>query len=210
MTRLLAVAVLTAAVEAYLVARYAEFGALFHYWLHGLYGVAAGLVVTAVVAALRRRRQRAGGAALIAAALLGHLFFAAPDIVFLALDTPHAGWMDVFGAHITVHFVPLPVLSAFVAFALAVCAGAAAALRRRAAALATAGGVAVLFAVGLLLARPLPATLEDVRDHPGIALDDVRDHPGIALDDVRDRASTALNCVLPTAAPDGYIAASQG
>ncbi len=167
MRRLVVVGLVAAAGEWYFAVRYAAFGALFHYWLHGLLGVAAGLI--AVVAVRTARPGRPHHVDVVSAALLGRLFFAAPDVIFLALDTPHAGWMDVFGAHISVHFVPAPVPFAYAVFVLAVVAAAAvtAGLRRAGAVLAA---VAVaLFVGGLAVRAPLPRTLDEVREAPGIA-----------------------------------------
>jgi hypothetical protein len=95
--------------------------------------------------------------------------FAAPDVLFLALDTPHAGWMDVFGAHISLHFVPAPVAWAYAAFAVAVVAASLGALGRRRPAAGLAVAVVVLLVAGLAVRQPLPRTLDDVRGDPEIA-----------------------------------------
>ncbi|CAN5849076.1 hypothetical protein BH20ACT7_BH20ACT7_19120 [soil metagenome] len=168
MRRLLVTAALALVGEVYLAVRYAEFGALFHYWLHGLWGMAAGLAV--VVLGRSARSPRTGpGAQLVAAAAVGRLLFAAPDVLFLALDTPHAGWMDVFGAHISLHFVPAPVAWAYAAFAVAVVAASLGALGRRRPTAGLGVAVVVLLVAGLAVRQPLPRTLDDVRGDPEIA-----------------------------------------
>jgi len=166
--RLLIAAALALAGEVYLALRYAEFGALFHYWLHGLWGMAAGLAV-AVLWRSARSPQTGPGAQLVVAAAVGRLLFAVPDVLFLALDTPHAGWMDVFGAHISLHFVPAPVAWAYAAFAVAVVAAAMGALRRRRPAAGVAVGVVIMLVTGLAVRQPMPRTLDDVRGDSEIA-----------------------------------------
>lgn len=156
-------AALVVAGESYLAFAYAQFGALFHYWLHGLTGAAAGIVVWV---ALGRR----SGAGLLGAATLGRLLFAAPDVLFIAADLPHERWMEVFGAHISVHFMPAPTLLALVTFALAVAAGTAATLGRRKLAAGSSLVAAAVLVLGLAMRAPLPATLEEVRDAEGLAL----------------------------------------
>jgi hypothetical protein len=166
--RLLITAAVALAGEVYFALRYAEFGALFHYWLHGLWGMAAGLAVAVLWRAARSPRT-GPGAQLVAAAAAGRLLFAVPDVLFLALDTPHAGWMDVFGAHISLHFVPAPVAWAYAAFAIAVVAASLGALGRRLPAAGLAVGVAIALAAGLVVRQPLPRTLDEVRSDPQIA-----------------------------------------
>ncbi len=162
------VAAASAAVEATLASRYADFGALFHYWLHGLTGVAVGLALLAVAGLVRRSPPTAGQVVLAAA--LGRVLLAAPDVLFVAASLPHERWMDVFGGHITVHLVPAPLLVAYATFVLGV---AAATLtftgRRRAGGAAGLATVTVLVAA-LALASPLPTSLDDVRSDPDLAL----------------------------------------
>ncbi len=168
MRRLLIAAALAFAGEVYLALRYAEFGALFHYWLHGLWGMAAGLAVI-VLWRWARSPQTGPGAQLVVAAAVGRLLFAVPDVLFLVLDTPHAGWMDVFGAHISLHFVPVPVAWAYAAFAVAVVAASLGALGRRRPAAGLGVAVVVLLAAGLTVRQPIPRTLDEVRGDPEIA-----------------------------------------
>jgi hypothetical protein len=168
MRRLLVAAAVAVVGEVYLALRYAEFGALFHYWLHGLWGMAAGLAVVVLWRTARSPRSPAG-AQLVAAAAVGRLLFAVPDVLFLALDTPHAGWMDVFGAHISLHFVPAPIAWAYATFAVAVVAASLGALGRRRLAAGLAVAVGVMLTAGLAVRDPLPRTLDDVRADPRIA-----------------------------------------
>lgn len=97
-------------VEVNLSFRYAELGAQFHFWLHGLFGAAlglAGLTVLRLVTAWRRNRDPASGAvAPWEAGWLGHLYSAPPDVLFLIFGVLHVLWMDVFAFHITRHFIP--------------------------------------------------------------------------------------------------------
>lgn len=160
----LAVATLVV-VEAYLTHRYLAFGAQFHLLLHGYVGAAVGLAAWAVA----HRRGAAAGAAPWLAAGAGHLASAAPDVLFLAADLPHQTWMDVFVAHISIHFVPAPLWWSFGMLAIGVLAAAAATLGRRLVAVTAAAGVVLAGAMGLALADALPRTLQQVRAHPQIA-----------------------------------------
>jgi hypothetical protein len=164
----LGAAVLLAA-ELYLYLRYAALDGQFHFWLHGLLGWALALVV------LTALRLRAGGSARPArvtaweAVGLAHLYSAFPDIMFLTGEVLHARWMDVFALHITVHFIPAPVLTALVLFLLATaCYGLAMSRRRRAAAGGLIAAGATL-AVAVTFAAPLPSSIEDLRDDPRLA-----------------------------------------
>ncbi len=155
--------------ESYLYWQYAAHGAQFHYFIHGFTGVAAGVAVLVLV---RGGRVSTRGPAfdVVLAAAAGRLLSAMPDVLFLAADLPHERWMDVFVAHISVHFVPAPVAATFTVFVLAVAGATAAALGRRLAGLTTAGAAVVLLVVGLAARAPIPRTLEEVRERPGIAL----------------------------------------
>jgi hypothetical protein len=166
--RVAVTALVMAAAEAYLALRYAALGALFHYWLHGLTGAAAGLALVPAERLLRPTRHR--HLTVLAAAATGRLFFALPDVLFLAADLPHATWMDVFGGHIAVHFVPAPLAVAFAVFALGVVAAALAVSDRARDGAAVATLAVVVLGAAFALRAPLPRTLDEVREHPGVAL----------------------------------------
>lgn len=156
--------------ETFLLLRYAAFGAQFHYFLHGFVGVAVGLAVLALARAASPRVAASPRATVLGAAVAGRVMAAAPDILFLAADLPHERWMDVFLAHIAVHFMPAPVATAFGLFVIGVAAAGAAVLGRHRAAVVAAVAVLVLLGAGLVVRDPLPATLDDIRAHPEIAL----------------------------------------
>lgn len=152
---------LVIAIEVALYRRYAVLGAQFHFWLHGLSGAALAFVLLTLVG-LARRRPPAG---VWAAGLGGHVYSAFPDVLFLLGGVVHTYWMDVFAFHVALHFVPAPLLTMFVVFALSLCAWAAVSLGwRRVAEGLTVAAVAVT-AVALLARQPVPATLQQVREH---------------------------------------------
>lgn len=151
-----------AAVEVWFFVRYAAGGALFHYWLHGLLGGALGLWLL-TVARLLWPRGEARQWRTHEATLMGHLWSAVPDVLFLTAGLLHATWMDVFSLHITAHFLwPGPLLAALVLWTLSVAGWVAVRLgARRTAASALLVAVAFL-SVAVALRQPLPRTLEQV------------------------------------------------
>lgn len=155
-------AVLVVAVELYFFARYAENGALFHFWLHLLLGGWLGLGLLTVHRLVRRRASQVRP---WNAGFFGHMYSAVPDVLFLAAGLLHAAWMDVFALHITAHFLwPNALVAGLVLWSLAVLAHAAAVCgARRLATGALLGGVAVL-AVGVAFRAPLPSTLGELRE----------------------------------------------
>jgi hypothetical protein len=156
--------------EIYLYLRYASLDGQFHYWLHGLLGWGLGLVL---LAGLRLRGRHSAYRTWLTpweAVGLGHLYAAFPDILFLTGGLLHVRWMDVFALHITVHFIPAPVVTVLVVFLLATLGYAFAISRRRRAA---AGSVVVAggaFAVAVGLAAPLPSSIDELRHDPRLAL----------------------------------------
>jgi hypothetical protein len=164
--------------ELYLYLRYGSLDGQFHFWLHGLLGWALGLSVLAVL------RLRAGGSARPArvtaweAVGLAHLYSAFPDILFLTGEVLHARWMDVFALHITVHFIPAPVLTALVLFLLATAGYGLAMSRQRRAAAGGLIAASATLAVAVAFAAPLPSSIEDLRNDPRLALH--RDHHHIS------------------------------
>jgi hypothetical protein len=156
--------------ELYLYLRYDSLDGQFHFWLHGLIGWALGLSVLAVLRLRARDDVRPALFTAWEAVAVGHLYSAFPDILFLTGELLHARWMDLFALHITVHFIPVPVLTALVLFLLATVGyGLAMSRRRRAAAGAVIAATATL-AVALTFAAPLPSSIEDLRDDPRLAL----------------------------------------
>ncbi len=149
--------------EAYFYLRYVQLGAQFHFWLHALLGGALGLGLLVLARLVRpglARPWRAGEAGLV-----GHLWSAVPDVLFLAAGVLHVAWMDVFSLHITAHFLwPGPLLAALVLWGSTVLAWTAERLgERRLAAGALLLGVAFL-GVAVALRAPLPTTLQQVID----------------------------------------------
>jgi hypothetical protein len=175
---------LTAAVvllaEVYLYSRYAELGAQFHYWLHGLLGAALGLSVLSATRLLAHRRPtqdpqpRQPWLTAWAAAGLGHLYSAFPDILFLAAGVVHDHWMDAFALHITIHFIPSPLPTMLAVFLLALASYGLATSQRSGPAAAATAGAALAVAVALPLAAPVPDDIQDLRSDPRLAYH----HPG--------------------------------
>lgn len=93
--------VLAVVVEVALFLSYRGHDARFHWFTHFFVGVSVALLVMAAVA-LRTRRPVPLP---LVWPLAGHLFAMFPDVVFNA-GVAHEGWMDVFLAHISSHFVP--------------------------------------------------------------------------------------------------------
>lgn len=154
-------AVLVIAVELYFFYRYAENGALFHFWLHLLLGGWVGLGLLTVHRLVTRRGSRVRP---WNAGWFGHMYSALPDVLFLMVGLLHGTWMDVFALHITAHFLwPNALVAGLVLWCLAVLAhGAAVWGARRVAAGALLIGVAFL-AAGVALREPLPSTLGELR-----------------------------------------------
>ena len=172
MSRRILSAALVLLVEGYLYVRYAQLDAEFHFWLHGLLGGALGMAaVTAVrLVTSRRRPHRRPAVAPWEAGGTGHLYSAVPDVLFLGFGVLHMLWMDVFAFHITVHFIPAPLITLLVVFLLSLAAyGLAMSGRVRLAAAALAAS-AVACTAALSVAAPIPADIEDLRAHPRIAL----------------------------------------
>ena len=139
----------------------------FEVWLYTRYA-ALGLVALTVLRLARRRTD--GGTAPWEAGWLGQLYSVFPDILFLAFGVLHMLWMDVFALHISLHFVPRPLVTMWVLFTLSLLAyGFSRSDSRRLSALAVAAFVAT-GAMSLALARDLPVTLGEVRGHDGLAL----------------------------------------
>jgi hypothetical protein len=162
--------------EIYLYLRYASFDGQFHFWLHALLGWALGL---AVLTALRLRggdNARPVRVTAWEAVGLGHLYSAFPDILFLSGELLHARWMDVFALHITVHFIPAPVLTVLVLFLLATAGYGLAMTRRRRAAVGGLIAAGATLAVAVTFASPLPSSIEDLRENPELALHRDRHH----------------------------------
>jgi hypothetical protein len=148
--------------EVWFFVRYAAGGAEFHYWLHALLGGALGLSLLTVLRLLHPRGEARQWRA-HEATLVGHLWSAVPDVLFLAGGVLHASWMDVFSLHITAHFLwPGPLQAALVLWTLAVLAWVAARTgARRSSAAALLVAVAFLAVAGALR-EPVPRTLQQV------------------------------------------------
>jgi hypothetical protein len=165
--------------EGYLYFRYARLGAEFHFWLHGLFGAALGLAALTIVRILRTRQQGDPARGVVApweAGWLGHIYSALPDVLFLGFGVLHVLWMDVFAFHITLHFVPVPLITMLVLFLLALAAyGLAASRRPRYAVTLLIAGTGVLLAA-LALADPIPDSLADLHADRGFGLCPVGPH----------------------------------
>ena len=154
--------------EAWLYDEYADLGAHFHFWLHSLFGGALGVAALTLLRVARRRRN--GAVAPWESGWLGQLYSAFPDILFLGFGVLHMLWMDVFALHITLHFVPRPLLTMWTLFALTLLGYGLAMSGRARSALAVLGLSGAVLAAVLAAAPGLPDTIGEVRDHDGLAL----------------------------------------
>ncbi len=164
--RALIVPVLVVAMELWLFRAYARLDALLHYWLHALLGAVLAVGLLTVVALVRRRAPRGAWAA----GGMGHLYSATPDVLFLVAGILHVGWMDVFALHIRVHFIPLPLGTLFGLFALVLGGWTAAALGRRGVSAVSLAAAGVVVVAAFALAQPPPASLQQLREAPSLAL----------------------------------------
>ena len=154
--------------EVYLYDAYADLGAQFHFWLHSLFGAALGLAALTLLRLARRRRD--GAVAPWESGWLGQLYSAFPDILFLGFGVLHMLWMDVFALHITLHFVPRPLLTMWALFALTLLGYGLAMTGRRRTSLATLSVSGAVLASVLAAAPDVPSTIGELRDHDGLAL----------------------------------------
>jgi hypothetical protein len=161
--RLLGVAAL-AALEVYLYRRYALLGSQFHFWLHLLFGAAIGLSAWTVARVLRPTWRHG----LLAMTALAHLWSAFPDVLFILGGVLHQRWMDVFAAHISMHFVPRPIVTSAVLTVLAGIGASLARVDRSRLAVFMVAMTALGAAGALLLRTPIPDTLTQVRADPQI------------------------------------------
>jgi pimeloyl-ACP methyl ester carboxylesterase len=99
--RLLGQLALLAAVELLLFASYRGHEASFHWATHFLVGVSMAAVTNMMWLALKGAPARWQ----LVSVLAWHLFAMFPDLLFRA-GVPHDGWMDVFLAHISSHYLP--------------------------------------------------------------------------------------------------------
>jgi hypothetical protein len=174
-------------VEAYLYYRYAQLDAEFHFWLHALLGAALGLAALTglrLASGGRRRRPSRDGAAPWASSLVGHLYSAVPDVLFMVFGVLHVLWMDVFAFHITIHFIPAPLLMMLAVFLATLAAYGLAMSHRRAPAVAALAAAAAVLVAGLALARPIPDDIQDLLVQRGLALCPV-DHTSHSTEHVR-------------------------
>ena len=104
------------------------------------------------------------------AGLAGHLYAAAPDVLFVAAELVHQWWMDVFALHVSIRFIPAPPAVLLVVFTLALAGWAAAVLGRRRTAATTLVATLVLFVSALALRGEPPTTLHQLRRAPQLAL----------------------------------------
>ena len=166
--------------EGYLYIRYVQLGAEFHFWLHGLFGAALGLAALTAVRMLRSHRRGSDPARGVVApwegGFLGHLYSAVPDVLFLGFGVLHVLWMDVFAFHITLHFIPAPLVAMLMLFVLTLGAYGLAASRHPGSAAGTLAVASGVLVVAVLLAEPIPNSLTDLHIDRGFGLCPVRGH----------------------------------
>lgn len=164
--RILAGAIVVLAVEAYLWWRYALLGAQLHFWLHLMHGMAFGLGTWTVARLVVNRSLDAAvhrGAA-ASAAFGGHLFAAMPDLLFIAGGVVHMRWMDVFAVHIRGHMIPGALWVSVGMVGLAAAGWVAMTADRSRSAWAFISALVLTVAISLMIAPPIPDTLEEVRE----------------------------------------------
>lgn len=86
----------------------------------------------------------------------GHVYSAVPDVLFLGFGVLHVLWMDVFAFHITLHFVPVPLVTMLVLFVLTLLTYGLAASGKALAAVGVLAGATGVLVIALALAAPLP------------------------------------------------------
>lgn len=152
------------ATEAFLYQRYAAFGAEFHYWLHGLFGVTLGLLVVSAGHLCGKRLPISG---VWLAGVAAHLVSATPDALYLNVGVLHMRWMDVFAFHISVHFIDGPLVVALILFVTALLAWGAAVLQHPRVALSAGALAVVVMASALATRSPIPSNLIEVQEQSG-------------------------------------------
>jgi hypothetical protein len=165
--------------EGYLYFRYARLGAEFHFWLHGLFGAALGLAALAIVRIARARHHRdpaRGAVAPWEGSWVGHVYSALPDVLFLGFGVLHVLWMDVFAFHITLHFIPAPLITMLGLFLLALAAYGLAASRHPWYATTTLIAGTGLLLAALAMAAPIPGSLADLHLDRGFGLCPIGPH----------------------------------
>ncbi|WP_341251313.1 hypothetical protein [Euzebya pacifica] len=153
-------------VEVGLWWRYAQMGAEFHFWLHGLLGGAIGVAAATVWALARGRRP----GAVWGSGFAGHVWSAFPDVLFISAGILHQLWMDAFAFHIAIHLIAAPLVTMLGVFALTLLAWLLASWGRPALAGGAIGLAAGVTTVALLLAPGIPTSIEQLRESPQIAL----------------------------------------
>lgn len=151
-------------VEIILYRQYASLGAEFHFWLHGLFGVTIGVCA---LTAWRLLRPRPSSLSPWEAGVLGHIISAVPDILFIAVGVLHVYWMDVFALHISVHFIPAPVVTMLILCLLSLLSYGLVADGYRRSAIGCLGVVAVLLSLSLTFRQPIPTDLKQLEQHSG-------------------------------------------
>lgn len=157
---------LVVVIEVVLYVRYAAAGAQFHFWLHGLFGFALGLAALTVLRLLHgESRVRAPESGLV-----GQLYSAFPDVLFASFGLLHVLWMDAFAFHVSLHFIPGPLITMSAVLMLALAGEAASRLGLRRVAMAAVASAVAVTGVALALRSPIPKSLDELHQTPGLAL----------------------------------------
>ncbi|UGY91262.1 hypothetical protein [Streptomyces gobiensis] len=162
-------ATLVLTTEGVLYVGYARYGAQFHFWLHGLFGGALGLAALTIVR-IATSRSGPGRASPWESGFLGHIYSALPDLLFLGFGVLHVLWMDLFAFHITLHFIPAPLYTMLAVFVLTLAAYGLAMICRPWSAAAVLAAAAAVVVIALAFAAPIPHSVQQIRDHPGLSL----------------------------------------
>jgi len=98
------------------------------------------------------------------------MYSAFPDVLFVSFGLLHVPWMDVFAFHVSLHFIPAPLVTMTGVVMLALGSETVSRLGlRKTAAVGTAAAVSVTGAA-LLLRAPVPGSLGELHQRPGLAL----------------------------------------
>lgn len=153
-------------IELLIFSKYAGLGAELHFWLHALSGAALGLALLTLWKLYGK--PPAPAVSPWEAGVAGHIYSIIPDVLFILFGAQHMHWMDIFGLHISLHYVPYPVMASLVLFSLSLIAYRLAATGKAAWAARSLALTGLLLVLSLSLRGPVPLTPAELTDfEPG-------------------------------------------